>query len=90
MKLFLDTADVAQVREAWSWGIIDGVTEFNMTIWNRWGEKIFETQDPEAAWNGKVMNTGGVSPAGVYVYLVTFLGPRGEQNEFRGFATLVK
>jgi transaldolase len=26
MKLFLDTADVAQAREAWSWGIIDGVT----------------------------------------------------------------
>jgi transaldolase len=26
MKLFIDTADVAQVREAWSWGIIDGVT----------------------------------------------------------------
>ena len=26
MKLFLDTADVAHVREAWSWGIIDGVT----------------------------------------------------------------
>lgn len=26
MKLFLDTADVDQVREAWSWGIIDGVT----------------------------------------------------------------
>jgi transaldolase len=26
MKLFLDTADVAQVREAWSWGIVDGIT----------------------------------------------------------------
>ena len=26
MKLFIDTAEVAQVREAWSWGIIDGVT----------------------------------------------------------------
>lgn len=26
MKLFLDTADVAQIREVWSWGIIDGVT----------------------------------------------------------------
>ena len=26
MKLFLDTADVSQVREAWSWGVIDGVT----------------------------------------------------------------
>jgi transaldolase len=26
MKLFLDTADVKQIQEAWSWGIIDGVT----------------------------------------------------------------
>jgi transaldolase len=26
MKLFIDTAEVEQVREAWSWGIIDGVT----------------------------------------------------------------
>lgn len=26
MKLFLDTADVDQIREAWSWGIIEGVT----------------------------------------------------------------
>ena len=26
MKLFLDTADVAQIREAWSWGIVDGIT----------------------------------------------------------------
>ncbi len=26
MKLFLDTADIAQIREAWSWGIIGGVT----------------------------------------------------------------
>jgi len=26
MKLFLDSAHVEEVREAWSWGIIDGVT----------------------------------------------------------------
>ena len=26
MKLFLDTADVKQIQEAWEWGIIDGVT----------------------------------------------------------------
>jgi transaldolase len=26
MKLFIDTADVNQIREAWGWGIIDGVT----------------------------------------------------------------
>lgn len=26
MKLFLDTADIAKIRTAWSWGILDGVT----------------------------------------------------------------
>src|SRR4051794_18001239 len=26
MKLFIDTADVAEIREAHSWGILDGVT----------------------------------------------------------------
>lgn len=26
MKLFIDTADIVQIRDAWSWGIIDGVT----------------------------------------------------------------
>ena len=26
MKLFIDTADIVQIKDAWSWGIIDGVT----------------------------------------------------------------
>jgi len=26
MKIFIDSADVPQIKEAWSWGIIDGVT----------------------------------------------------------------
>jgi transaldolase len=26
MKLFIDTADVGEIREAHSWGILDGVT----------------------------------------------------------------
>ena len=26
MKLFIDTANPDQIRDAWSWGIIDGVT----------------------------------------------------------------
>lgn len=26
MKFFIDTADVKQIAEAWSWGIVDGVT----------------------------------------------------------------
>jgi gliding motility-associated-like protein len=70
-------------------GSLEGVDDFRMTIWNRWGELVFETSDPSAAWNGRQRNTGGMSPAGVYVYLVKFTGPRGEPFEFKGFATLI-
>lgn len=71
-------------------GYMEGATNFRMTIWNRWGELVFETTNPNDDWNGRVQNTGGMSPAGVYVYVVTFTGPRGEPFEFKGYATLVK
>jgi transaldolase len=41
MKLFIDTADVAQIREAWGWGIIDGVTT-NPTHVSKTGRKPSE------------------------------------------------
>lgn len=71
-------------------GFLEGSTNFQMSIWNRWGEKVFETADPAEEWNGRQMNTGGASPAGVYVYVVTFTGPRQEKMEFKGFATLIR
>ncbi|MEZ4925638.1 MAG: PKD domain-containing protein [Saprospiraceae bacterium] len=71
-------------------GFLEGATGFNMSIWNRWGEKVFETSDPTEAWNGRQNNTGGMSDPGVYVYVVTFTGPRGENHEYKGYATLIR
>ncbi len=71
-------------------GILEGVTQFQMTIWNRWGEMVFETNNPVEEWNGRQLNKGGMSAAGVYVYHCSFTGPRGEKLEYKGFATLVK
>lgn len=71
-------------------GYLNGISGFKMSIWNRWGELVFETTDPNATWNGRKRNTEGLSPEGVYVYLVSFTGPRGEPYEYRGFATIVR
>jgi gliding motility-associated-like protein len=71
-------------------GVVEGITNFQMNIWNRWGELIFETDDPFEGWNGRKFNTGKVVPNGVYMVLVTFTGPRGEPYELKSVATLVR
>ena len=71
-------------------GFLIGATEFNMSIWNRWGELVFQTSDPEEGWNGLKFNSGAQAPNGVYVVLVTFRGPRGERFEYKSFATLLR
>ena len=71
-------------------GIFDGMSGFQMTIWNRYGELIFETNNPTEGWNGKKRNVGKDSPMGVYVYQVTFSGPRGEPFNYKGYATLIR
>ncbi len=71
-------------------GIMEGATNFRMSIWNRWGELVFETTDPFGGWNGRKNNTGKDSPNGVYMVLVTFNGPRGEPNQFKDFVTLLR
>jgi gliding motility-associated-like protein len=71
-------------------GYFQYVRDFEMTIWNRWGELIFQTNDPGEGWNGRKNNNGNYSPQGVYLYRVRFLGPRGKPYEYRGYATLIK
>jgi len=71
-------------------GVFDGINNYSMTIWNRWGEQVFETGDPYDGWNGRKNGVGAVSPNGVYVYVANFTGPRGEPYNLKGFATLIK
>lgn len=46
------------------------IKNYQLTVYNRWGETIFESKDPEIRWNGKV--SGKATPVGVYAYLVTY------------------
>ena len=46
--------------------------DFSMSIYNRWGEKIFETFDPNQSWKGEVKGNGMVESNEVFVYRVTF------------------
>ena len=47
-------------------GVPEGVYEYTMTIWNRWGELIFESNDLAIGWDGTLH--GQVVQHGAYVY----------------------
>jgi gliding motility-associated-like protein len=71
-------------------GVTRGVTDFKLSIWDRYWQIIFETDDIAEAWNGQVGNNGKQALSGVYVCVVSFTGPRGEAFNYRGYATLVR
>jgi gliding motility-associated-like protein len=71
-------------------GFTEGIKRFSLKIWNRWGELIFETQNPEESWNGRKHNVGDDSPQGVYLCIVNYFSPRGQPFEIKGYATLIR
>jgi len=70
-------------------GIIPGYEDFNMKIWSRWGELLFESNRPEDQWNGRKSGSGKVYPPGVYIYQINMTGPRKEPIRLQGSISLV-
>ena len=71
-------------------GIFSGIKDYQFTIWNRYGELVFETDNPYDGWNGKKNNSGRSAPNGVYICKVNFLDSRGKEYAFNEFVTLVR
>jgi len=45
------------------------VEKVDMKIYNRWGNLVFETEDPDLNWNGKNIQTQKLVSDGVYYYI---------------------
>lgn len=73
-----------------SFGPLGGKQDFAMTIFTRWGGRVFYTTDPSEGWNGRQNNTGDFLPQGVYVYYLTFKNQNGEQINLKGLLNLLK
>lgn len=71
-------------------GYLDGLSDFSLNIWDRWGGLVFSTHDPAEAWNGRAGNEGNQLPNGVYVYQLSYKTPRKQLVENKGFVTLIR
>ena len=70
---------------------IDVITSFNMTIFDRWGQVVFQTTDPYQGWNGGFGNSDGAMKSDVYAYRITFeIHETQARREYLGHVTLLK
>lgn len=68
------------------WG--DCIKTFRFAIFNRWGEKVFETDTPETNWDGTYKGKP-LDPA-VFVYFIDATFIEGQQVSKKGNITLIR
>ena len=64
------------------------IEEVHFVIFNRWGEKVFETKDLSEGWDGKV--NGKIVPPDVFGYYVELKCFGGEEFLMKGNVTLIR
>lgn len=63
-------------------------SNYSMTIFNRYGGRVFETNDPGAGWDGT--DRGKPVQQGGYAYLIKFTAADGVNIERKGIVVLVR
>lgn len=61
---------------------------FQLNIYNRYGEKVFESTSPSIGWNGEYH--GKPSDAGTYFYHIKYQGKSNTISELKGDVTLLR
>ena len=64
------------------------IQELSFTIYDRWGQKVFETTDVATGWDGKYKGTA--MNTAIFVYYLSATFTNGEQQTQKGNVSLIK
>ena len=67
---------------------VEFTTSFKFIIFNRWGEIMFQSNDPNEKWDGTYK--GELCPTGVYIYIVELRDFFYKYDDFKGSFLLVR
>ncbi|MFH2094742.1 MAG: PKD domain-containing protein [Bacteroidota bacterium] len=62
---------------------------FHLTIYDRWGEVVFETDDLYQGWDGRIKD-GEIGKNGTYTWLATFRNLQGTEHQEAGAVTIIR
>jgi gliding motility-associated-like protein len=69
--------------------VAENIVTFQMLIYNRWGELLFQTNSIEPGWKG-FSDIGYSYPDGTYAYVIDALGKDGQVYHLTGGITLFR
>ncbi len=68
--------------------VFGSLTSFRMELYNRWGQKVFESTDAERGWSGTV--NGMQEPNGTYIWNVVYQLAGGNRTKESGLFVLIR
>ena len=66
----------------------ENIIDFELNIFNRWGQLVFFSSNPDSFWDGKINNT--IAKEGVYFYKYKVKGISEKKISGHGFVTLIR
>jgi gliding motility-associated-like protein len=69
-------------------GAFINFTEYQMYIYNRWGQLVFSSQDFSVGWDGSYK--GQVAPTGAYVCLISYRSTEGSSGNLKSTFVLLR
>lgn len=87
------TPDADQFNQTFLPIFTSGIDPYNyqLLIYNRWGEVIFESLQPEIGWDGSYGMQGNPAQNGTYTYLITIKVPSLDKRQaIKGHVNLIR
>ncbi|MEZ5197496.1 MAG: gliding motility-associated C-terminal domain-containing protein [Bacteroidales bacterium] len=72
------------------YGLGTDLRQFELTLFDRWGNEVFKTNDAENYWNGRFHNSGEACPIEVYTWMAKITYSTGEAIIDKGNVSLLK
>lgn len=66
------------------------IMDYEMSIFDRWGNVMYETKDINLPWNGGIKGTSVLAEEAVYVYIIKIKGTNKRNYFYKGAVTVVR
>lgn len=68
--------------------IYDAIYNYQLTVYDRWGSKVFSSRDPATGWDGRV--NGHMAGMQSFVYVCTYVDGRHQSRMLKGTVLLLR